>query len=135
MHVSRLAWVLFGILVLAALALDLGFLRSKRDEERQLSLRAAAIRNGAWVALSLLFCLGVLVVYGRQAALTYLTAYVLEQSLSIDNVFVFVVIFSAAGPVPLGRIPIRCSHRFRCLSPLVRKAETAGAGRRRVLYL
>jgi tellurite resistance protein TerC len=124
-HVSRWAWVLFGILILTALALDLGFLRSTRDEERQLSLRAAAIRNGAWVALSLLFCLGVLVVYGRQAALTYLTAYVLEQSLSIDNVFVFVVIFSELRIPPAQQ---RSVLLWGVLSALVMRGLLIGAG-------
>jgi Integral membrane protein TerC family len=92
--VSLWGWALFGILVLVALALDLGLIHGKRGEQRQLTLRAAAIRNGAWVALALLFGLGVLGMYGERAALTYLTAYLLEQSLSIDNVFVFVLIFS-----------------------------------------
>jgi len=124
-HVSRWAWVLFGILVLSALALDLGFLRSRRDEERELSLRAAAIRNGAWVALSLLFCLGVFVVYGRQTALTYLTAYLLEQTLSIDNVFVFVVIFSELRIPPAQQ---RSVLLWGVLSALVMRALLIGAG-------
>ena len=125
MHVSRWAWVLFGILVLSALALDLGFLRSRRDEERQLSLRAAAIRNGAWVALSLLFCLGVLVVYGRHAALTYLTAYLLEQSLSIDNVFVFVLIFSELRIPPAQQ---RSVLLWGVLGALIMRGLLIGAG-------
>jgi tellurite resistance protein TerC len=124
-HVSRWAWVVFGILIFTALALDLGFLRSTRDEERQLSLRAAAIRNGAWVALSLLFCLGVLTVYGRQAALTYLTAYLLEQSLSIDNVFVFVVIFSELKIPPAQQ---RSVLLWGVLSALVMRGLLIGAG-------
>ena len=94
MHVSPWVWALFGFLVLSALALDLGLLHAKGGGQRQLTLRAAAVRNGAWVALALLFGLGVFAVYGQGAALTYLTAYLLEQSLSIDNVFVFVLIFS-----------------------------------------
>jgi len=124
-HVSRWAWVLFGILVLSALTLDLGFLRSRRDEERQLSLRAAAIRNGAWVALSLLFCLGVLVVYGRHAALTYLTAYLLEQSLSIDNVFVFVLIFSELRIPPAQQ---RSVLLWGVLGALIMRGLLIGAG-------
>lgn len=125
MHVSRWAWVLFGILMLSALALDLGFLRSRRDEERQLSLRAAAIRNGAWVALSLLFCLGLLAVYGRQAALTYLTAYLLEQSLSIDNVFVFVLIFSELRIPPAQQ---RSVLLWGVLGALIMRGLLIGAG-------
>jgi tellurite resistance protein TerC len=80
--------------MLSALALDLGLFRSRRVEQRELTLREAAARTVAWAALSLLFGLVVLALYGEHAALTYVTAYLLEQSLSIDNVFVFLLIFS-----------------------------------------
>ena len=94
MQLSLWAWALFGVLVLGAFAFDLGFLRSSRGGQRELSLRAASIRSAAWAGLSLLFALVVMALYGRHAALTYVTAYLLEQSLSIDNVFVFLLIFS-----------------------------------------
>jgi tellurite resistance protein TerC len=80
--------------VLSALALDLGLFSSRRGEQRELTLREAAARTAAWAGLSLLFGLVVLALYGERAALTYVTAYFLEQSLSIDNVFVFLLIFS-----------------------------------------
>jgi tellurite resistance protein TerC len=80
--------------MLSALGLDLGLFRSRRVEQRELTLREAAARTVAWAALSLLFGLVVLALYGEHAALTYVTAYLLEQSLSIDNVFVFLLIFS-----------------------------------------
>ena len=94
MHVALWAWALFVVLVLLALALDLGLLTRSGRERHELGLRAATARSVAWTALSLLFGVGVLVVFGRPAALTFVTAYLLEQSLSIDNVFVFVLIFS-----------------------------------------
>lgn len=125
MHVSRWAWVVFWILVLSALALDLELLHGKRGEQRLLTLRAAAARNVAWVALALLFGLGVLALYGQSAALTYLTAYLLEQSLSIDNVFVFVLIFSEL------RIPAaqkRSVLLWGVLGALVMRALLIGAG-------
>jgi len=93
-HVALWAWALFVVLVLLALALDLGLLTRSGRERHELGLRAATARSVAWTALSLLFGVGVLVVFGRPAALTFVTAYLLEQSLSIDNVFVFVLIFS-----------------------------------------
>jgi len=93
-HVGLWAWALFVVLVLLALALDLGLLTRSGRERHELSLRAATARSVAWTALSLLFAVGVLVAFGRPAALTFVTAYLLEQSLSIDNVFVFVLIFS-----------------------------------------
>lgn len=94
MHVSPWLWALFVALVFSALALDLGLFRSRRREQRQLTLRQAAGRTIAWAVLALLFGLVVLVLYGQQVALTFTTAYLLEQSLSIDNVFVFLLIFS-----------------------------------------
>ena len=87
-------WVLFGILVLAAIAFDLGLLGRGRSTHGELSVRAATLRSAAWIALALLFGVGVAVLYGREAGVTYLTAYLLEESLSIDNIFVFVLIFS-----------------------------------------
>jgi len=94
MTVSLWVWALFAILVLSAIAFDLGLLRRSRSGQGELTVRAAAVRSAAWIGLALLFGLGVMAVYGQPAALTYLTAYVLEESLSIDNIFVFVLIFS-----------------------------------------
>jgi tellurite resistance protein TerC len=88
--------------MLSALALDLGLFRPRRGEQQELTLREAAARTAAWAALSLLFGLVVLALYGERAALTYVTAYLLEQSLSIDNVFVFLLIFSQLR-VPLAQ--------------------------------
>lgn len=94
MNLNLWPWALFGVLVLSALALDLGLFKSPRGEQRELTLREAAARTIAWAALSFLFGLVVLALYGERAALSYVTAYLLEQSLSIDNVFVFLLIFS-----------------------------------------
>jgi tellurite resistance protein TerC len=88
------AWAIFGLLVLGAIAADLGLFQSRESREREQSLRSAVIRSGAWIALSVGFGLGVWAVYGQQSAITYFTAYLLEKSLSIDNIFVFVLIFS-----------------------------------------
>jgi tellurite resistance protein TerC len=93
-HVRFWAWALFGVLVLSALAFDLGLLTRSGRERHELSIRAATARSVGWTILSLLFGVGVLVMFGKPAALTFVTAYLLEQSLSIDNVFVFVLIFS-----------------------------------------
>jgi tellurite resistance protein TerC len=82
------------VLVLSALAFDLGLLTRSGRERHELSIRAATARSVGWTILSLLFGVGVLVMFGKPAALTFVTAYLLEQSLSIDNVFVFVLIFS-----------------------------------------
>jgi tellurite resistance protein TerC len=93
MHVSLWVWALFALLVLSTLALDLGMVRS-RGAGQELTLRSAALWSAAWIGLALCFGLVVLGLYGAPPAVTYFTAYLLEKSLSIDNVFVFVVIFS-----------------------------------------
>jgi tellurite resistance protein TerC len=92
--VSPWVWALFALLLVSAFAFDLGFLRRSRREQRELSARDATIRSAAWIGLALLFALGVTALYGRDAGVIFLTAYVLEESLSVDNIFVFVLIFS-----------------------------------------
>ena len=94
MQVSSWVWALFALMVLAVLAADLGVFRPSRREPREVTLSSAAWWSAAWVGLSLLFGAVILALYGRGPALTYLTAYLLEKSLSVDNIFVFVLIFS-----------------------------------------
>src|SRR5712664_3955001 len=92
MHVSSWVWVLFALMVLALLAVDLGLFRATRRAPREVTLGSAAWWSAAWIGLSLAFGLVILVLYGRAPALTYLTAYLLEKSLSVDNIFVFVLL-------------------------------------------
>ena len=94
MQVSSWVWVLFALMVLAVLAADLGVFRPSRRGPREVTLGSAAWWSAAWIGLSLLFGVVILALYGRGPALTYLTAYLLEKSLSVDNIFVFVLIFS-----------------------------------------
>jgi tellurite resistance protein TerC len=89
--VSWWVWALFGALVLAMLALDLSALRRSSGEQ---SVRSAALWSAAWIGLGLAFGVIVLALYGPDASLTYFTAYALEKSLSVDNIFVFVLIFA-----------------------------------------
>jgi tellurite resistance protein TerC len=125
MQVSNWVWALFALIVLAALVIDLGLLRTSRGEERELTLRSAAIRSAIWIALALLFGLVVMALYGAPAALTYVTAYLLEESLSVDNVFVFLLIFSELRipPVQQRRVLL-----WGVLSALVMRALLIGAG-------
>jgi len=88
---NAVALALFTLLVLGLLALDLGVLER---HPRTLSFREACGRYAFWVILSLAFNLGIYFWRGSQPALEFLTGYVLEVSLSMDNVFVFAVIFS-----------------------------------------
>jgi tellurite resistance protein TerC len=95
-------WVAFHVGVFIALIIDL--VQFKR-RDRELSLRAAAQRSLLWVALSLCFGAVVWHVKGSQHGLDFLTGYVIEYSLSVDNIFVFVLIFSYF------RVPPIAQHR------------------------
>lgn len=84
-------WGLFIALVLAMLALDLRTLRRSDGEQ---SLKSAVLWSAAWIGIGVAFGGIVFGLYGGDAALLYYTAYALEKSLSIDNIFVFVLIFA-----------------------------------------
>jgi tellurite resistance protein TerC len=84
-------WVAFNVFVLMMLAVDLGVVHRRAHTVR---LKEALIWSGIWIALALLFALGVYSWYGPQSALEFLAGYLIEKSLSVDNIFVFVLIFS-----------------------------------------
>ncbi|HJZ86593.1 MAG TPA: TerC/Alx family metal homeostasis membrane protein [Polyangia bacterium] len=88
---TPLLWVGFLLLILSLLALDLAVFHRKPRPER---LRAALLWTLVWIGLALLFNLGLYLHFGSQKALEFLTGYVIEKALSVDNVFVFAVIFS-----------------------------------------
>ena len=91
MHESLWVWGLFGALVLALLAFDLGTLRRSEGE---LSFKGAVLWSAAWIGLGLGFGGIVFALYGSEVALLYYTPYALENSLSVDNIFLFVLIFA-----------------------------------------
>lgn len=83
-------WFGFGALVLVMLALDLGLFHR---ESREMSIRRALAWSGIWAGLALLFNAGVYFWRGGEMALQFFTAYTVEISLSVDNLFVFLLIF------------------------------------------
>lgn len=87
-------WIAFVILVLVLLALDLGVFNRR---PHAVSLRQATAWSAFWVVLSLAFGLGIYWRYGPDAGLQFLTGYLLEKSLSVDNIFLFAVIFASMG--------------------------------------
>ena len=89
-----LPWIIFGILITVFLVVDLGVLERR---PHVISLREATAWSAAWIAVSLLFNLGVYFWRGRDAALEFFTSYILEKSLSADNIFLFAVIFGVMG--------------------------------------
>jgi tellurite resistance protein TerC len=86
-----LLWIVFNLFVVAMLALDLGVFHRKAHEIR---IREALLWSAFWIVLSLLFNLGVYYWRGSVTALEFLTGYLLEKSLSVDNIFVFLMIFT-----------------------------------------
>ncbi len=85
-------WLAFTGFVIVMLALDLGVFHRKA---REVTVREALVWTGVWVALSLVFAVGVYQWFGSERALEFLTGYVIEKALSVDNIFVFLVVFSA----------------------------------------
>ena len=83
-------WILFNLFVLAMLALDLGVFNRRAHEVR---FREALLWSAMWVALALSFAVVVFFWHGRKESLEFVTGYLIELSLSIDNLFVFLVIF------------------------------------------
>jgi len=84
-------WGLFGLYVVAMLALDLGIFHRRAHS---VSLREAAAWSAIWAGQAVLFNIWIGSAFGSQKALEFLTGYLIELSLSVDNLFVFLVIFS-----------------------------------------
>ena len=115
-------WVGFNAFVLAMLALDLGVFHRSAHE---VSIREAAAWSAVWVALALGFGGGIYRFMGEQAGLEFLAGYLIEKALSVDNIFVFVLIFSYF------RVPPKYQHRvlfWGILGALVMRGVMIGLG-------
>lgn len=91
MTLSTDMWLGFGVLVLVMLFVDLYVFNKKPHEVK---IKEALIWSGVWIGLALLFNFGVYHWFGKEKAMLFLTAYLIEKSLSIDNLFVFIMIFT-----------------------------------------
>jgi tellurite resistance protein TerC len=89
---TPLRWILFNFFVVAAIAVDL---RVFHRRPHKISMREAAAWSAVWVILSVMFGLGILFFSGRGPALEFFTGYLIEKALSVDNLFIFLVIFRA----------------------------------------
>jgi tellurite resistance protein TerC len=96
-------WVTFGFLMVVMLAIDLGMNRTAHT----VSFRQALTWSLIWVSLALAFNVGIYVFLGKIKALEFFTGYIIEKSLSVDNLFVFIMIF--------GYFKIRGEHQARIL--------------------
>jgi tellurite resistance protein TerC len=115
-------WIGFNVFVLAMLAVDLLVFHRQAHE---ITLREAASWSVVWVALALTFGAGIYVFMGPDAGLEYVTGYLIEKALSVDNIFVFVLIFSYFG------VPPRYQHRvlfWGILGALLMRGAMIGAG-------
>jgi len=86
-----LPWFAFNVFVVVMLALDLGVFHRKAHV---IGIKESLVWSAVWIALALLFNLGIYFWRGPETALEFLTGYLIERSLSIDNIFVFLVVFS-----------------------------------------
>lgn len=91
MNTTQLIYIVFTGVILLALVLDLGLLSKKNSV---VSIKMALIQTAFWVFLSLAFCAFIWFENGKTDSISYISAYLLEWSLSIDNIFVFIIIFS-----------------------------------------
>jgi tellurite resistance protein TerC len=97
-----LPWAIFLGFVLIMLALDLGVFHRDAHE---VSRKEALIWSGVWIGLAILFNIGIYLFQGTDAGVEWTTGYLIEKSLSVDNVFVFLLIFSAFA------VPAKYQHR------------------------
>lgn len=115
-------WVLFNLFLLGMLALDLGVFHRRAHEVR---VREALIWTGVWFAVAMTFSVGVYFWMGSQRAVEFLTGYLIEKALAVDNIFVFVMIFSYF------QVPPRYQHKvlfWGVLGALVMRAGFIFAG-------
>ncbi len=91
-------WILFNLFVLVMLAVDLGVFHKKAHT---VSLKEALGWSAVWITLAMIFNAGLYYTQGPKPALEFLTGYLIEKALSIDNIFVFVMVFSFFRVPPL----------------------------------
>jgi len=103
MSAKVMLWVAFGLLMLIMLTIDLGLNR----RAHKISFRQASIWSIIWVALALGFNVAIHLILGPTKALEFFTGYIIEKSLSVDNLFVFIMIF--------GYFKIRGKYQARVL--------------------
>ncbi len=96
-EITPLVWVGFIAFVILMLALDLGVFHRKSHD---VSIREALIWSAVWISLALVFNYGIYHFVGHEKGLEFLTGYLIEKALSVDNLFVFIMLFSMFGVEP-----------------------------------
>lgn len=95
---SPLLYFIFTVFIIALLMVDLGVFQRKA---REIKIKEALGWSAVWIVLALLFNVGLFVLHGKEASLQFLTGYMIELSLSVDNLFVFLLIFMYFKVPPL----------------------------------
>jgi tellurite resistance protein TerC len=95
-------WVVFGVLVAGAVGLDLGVLHRKAH---RIALKAALAESAGWIGLALAFDVWLYLSLGHRAGFEFLAGYLVEKSLSVDNIFLFLLIFQGL------QVPARLQHK------------------------
>jgi len=122
MQEQMFAWLAFCTFVLLMLALDLGVFHKK---SREVSLKEALIWSAVWMGLAFAFNAGIYYRHGGEKALQFLTGYLVELSLSVDNLFVFLLVFDYF------KVPAQYRHKvlfWGILGALVMRAVFILAG-------
>ena len=115
-------WVMFGVAVVVAIAVDLGVFHRKAHS---VGWKEAVVESLAWIGLAVCFNVWVYLSRGHQAGLEFLTGYLVEKSLSIDNIFVFLLVFQGL------RVPADAQHKvlyYGVVGALVMRAVFVFAG-------
>jgi len=115
-------WLIFLVTMVVALVIDLGIFHRK---SHTVGLKEALLESLAWISVSLLFNLWIYYAQGPQAGLEFLTGYLVEKSLSVDNIFVFLIIFQSF------KIPAKSQHKvlfYGVVGALVMRAIFVVAG-------
>jgi tellurite resistance protein TerC len=97
METQIFIWIAFNIFVIGMLIIDL---KVFHRQAHKIQIKEALIWSGIWIALALVFNVGIYFWRGSETALEYLTGYLIEKSLSMDNLFVFLLIFAYFGVAP-----------------------------------
>lgn len=115
-------WVAFNVFVITMLVLDLGVFHRK---SHVIKFKESLVWCAIWISLSLLFNVGIYIWDGKKMAIEFLTSYLIELSLSVDNLFVFLLIFSYF------RVPAKYQHRvlfWGILGAVIMRAIFIAAG-------
>lgn len=102
MEHSLTLWIVFNIFIVTMLIVDLAVFNR---QEHEITIKESLIWTGIWIALSIVFGIGLYFYMDPQSSLDYFTGYLIEKSLSVDNIFVFILVFSYFG------VPAKYQHK------------------------